>query len=329
MIQKSFIIEDNIKLLKNKFSLFYGENLGLISEFKSKISNYHNNNIIKFNQNDILENQRILLNEIENLSLFENKKVFFLTDVNDKILNIIEEIFSKDNEYKIYLFTEKLDKKSKLRNFFEKEKKTDIIPCYNDSEINLRKIVSSKLKDYSGLTVQIINFIIDSCSYERAKINNEIEKIKNYFIKRQINSNDLLKLLNIKEDDNFNLIKDAVLNGQKNITNKLLNSVDIENDKIFFYISSLNLRLMRLKEVKFKKSTDMEKSINELKPPIFWKDKPNFLNQLKIWSTEKIDTALKEIYNAELIAKSKSNVNKDNLIKKLMVDLCCLANASA
>ena len=96
MIQKSYIIEDNIKLLKNKFSLFYGENLGLINEFKSKISNNYNNKIIKFNQNDILENQSILLNEIENLSLFEDKKVFFLIDVNDKILNIIEEIISKN-----------------------------------------------------------------------------------------------------------------------------------------------------------------------------------------------------------------------------------------
>tara|TARA_E500000178_G_scaffold225588_1_gene222467 strand:- start:1791 stop:2780 length:990 start_codon:yes stop_codon:yes gene_type:complete len=329
MIQKSYIIEDNIKLLKNKFSLFYGENLGLINEFKSKISNNYNNKIIKFNQNDILENQSILLNEIENLSLFEDKKVFFLIDVNDKILNIIEEIISKNNEYKIYLFTEKLDKKSKLRNFFEKGKTTDVIPCYHDNEINLRKIVSNKLKDYSGLTIQIINFIIVSCSYERAKINNEVEKIKSYFINKQINSNDLLKILNIKEDYNFNLIKEAVLNGQKNITNRLLNSTAIENDKIFFYISSLNLRLMKLKEVKFKNYVNVEKSINELKPPIFWKDKPNFLNQLKIWSTQKIDKALKEIYNAEIIAKSKSNINKDTLIKKLVVDLCCLANASA
>ena len=329
MIQKSFIIENNVKILKNKFSLFYGENVGLINEFKSKISKIYNNEIIKFNQSDILDNQNILISEINNFSLFENKKVFFLLNVNDKIFNVIEKIILKNNENQFFLFSEKLDKKSKLRNFFEKEKTTDIIPCYNDNEIGLRKIVSNKLEGYSGLTVQIINFIIDNCSLDRAKINNEVQKIESYFDKKIINTNDLIKLLNIKEDDDFNLIKDAALNGQKTITNKLLNGAIIENDKIFFYISSLNLRLIRLKEIKSKNLENIEKSINALKPPIFWKDKPNFLNQLKIWSTKKINIALDEIYGAELIAKSKSNINKDTLIKKLMVDLCILASASA
>ena len=329
MIQKSFVIENNIKLLNNKFSLFYGENLGLLNEFKNKIRKIYNNKIIKFNQSDILNNQSILLNEIENLSLFEDKKVFFLLDVNDKILSIIQEISLKNNENKFFLFSEKLDKRSKLRSFFEKEKLADIIPCYNDNEIGLRKIISTKLKDYSGLTFEIINFIIDSCSHDRTKINNEVEKIENYFDKKIINTYDLIKLLNTKEDNDFNLIKDTALNGQKTITNKLLNSTIIENDKIFFYISILNLRLIKLKEIKFKNHTDIEKSINEMKPPVFWKDKPIFLNQLKIWSTRKIDAALKEIYNAEIIAKSKSNINKDTLIKKLIVDLCNLANASA
>ena len=77
-----------------------------------------------------------------------------------------------------------------------------------------------------------------------------------------------------------------------------------------------------------KNYTNLEKSINELKPPIFWKDKPNFLNQLKLWSTKKIDTALQELYNVEIMAKSKTNLNKDMLIKKLIVDLCILANAA-
>lgn len=329
MIQKSFVIEDNIRLLKNKFSLFYGENLGLINEFKNKISKDYNNKIIKLSQVDILNNQNILLNQVENLSLFEDKKIFFLLDVNDKILNILEEVIIKDNENKFFLFSEKLDKKSKLRIFFEKGKSIDIIPCYNDNEINLRKIVSSKLKNYSGLTNQIINFIIDSCSHDRGKINNEVEKIESYFDKKIINTNDLIKLLNVKEDNDFNLIKDAVLNGQKIITNNILNSAILENDKINLYISILNLRLMKLKEIKLKNYINIEKSINQIKPPIFWKDKPNFINQLKIWSAQKIDAALKETYNTELIAKSKSNINKDTLIKKLMVDLCNLANASA
>ena len=50
-----------------------------------------------------MNNQSILLNEIENLSLFEDKKVFLL-DVNDKILNIVQEISLKNNENKFFYF---------------------------------------------------------------------------------------------------------------------------------------------------------------------------------------------------------------------------------
>lgn len=328
MIQKSFIIEDNIKLLKNKFSLFYGENLGLINEFKKKISESNKNKIINLNQSEILDNQNILFNETENLSLFENRKVFFIQNVNDKIFKILKEIIQKNKENKFFLFAEKLDKRSNLRNFFEKEKLTDIIPCYTDTETTLKKIILKKLKDYSGLSNQDITLIIEYCSHDRAKINNEIEKIKTYFDNKLINTKDLIKLFNLKEDDDFNLVKDTALNGQKTSTNKLLNSTIIEGDKAVFYIASFNLRLIKLREVRMKNYTNLEKSINELKPPIFWKDKPNFLNQLKLWSTKKIDTALQELYNVEIMAKSKTNLNKDMLIKKLIVDLCILANAA-
>ena len=328
MIQKSFIIEDNIKLLKNKFSLFYGENLGLINEFKKKISESNKNKIINLNQSEILDNQNILFNETENLSLFENRKVFFIQNVNDKIFKILKEIIQKNKENKFFLFAEKLDKRSNLRNFFEKEKLTDIIPCYTDTETTLKKIILKKLKDYSGLSNQDITLIIEYCSHDRAKINNEIEKIKTYFDNKLINTKDLIKLFNLKEDDDFNLVKDTALNGQKTSTNKLLNSTIIEGDKAVFYIASYNLRLIKLREVRMKNYTNLEKSINDLKPPIFWKDKPNFLNQLKLWSTKKIDTALQELYNVEIMAKSKTNLNKDMLIKKLIVDLCILANAA-
>ena len=72
-------------------------------------------------------------------------KSFFLLDVNDKIFNIIEKIILKIMKTNFFYFSEKLDKKSKLRNFFEKEKTTDIIPCYNDNEISLSFYIDFKI----------------------------------------------------------------------------------------------------------------------------------------------------------------------------------------
>ena len=81
-----------------------------------------------------------MFTEVTNISLFEKKKIFLIDQANDKILNIIEELKPKLEEHKIYLFSELLDKKSKLRNSFEESNETGVVPCYQDNEITLKKL---------------------------------------------------------------------------------------------------------------------------------------------------------------------------------------------
>ena len=129
MIHKSYLVEENFENIKNNLILFYGENLGLMDDFKNKIFDINaRHQILRFSQDDIFKSLDIFIQEIKNVSLFNDKKIFLINNVNDKILKVIQEIIPDINENKFFLFAEILDKKSKLRNFFEKEKKTDIIP---------------------------------------------------------------------------------------------------------------------------------------------------------------------------------------------------------
>ena len=54
MIYKSYLVEQNLKILKNKIVLLYGENLGLKNDLKKQILN-NNDKVLTFNQEDILE----------------------------------------------------------------------------------------------------------------------------------------------------------------------------------------------------------------------------------------------------------------------------------
>lgn len=328
MIHKSYLVEQNLGLLKNNLALFYGENVGLINEFKNKLIKDKNISTLNLTQNEIMVNENILNNEIYNISLFANNKIIFIQDANDKILKIIEEIIPKINNTKIYLFSSTLDKKSRLRKFCEKEKKIDVIPCYKDNEITIKKIINNYLNSYSGVTPNIINLLLTISSNDRVKLYNELSKIRTYFHKKTINYESLIKLLNLREDDDFNLIKDSAISGKKNITNQLLDSMVIESEKISYYISLINLRLNKLLEILMKKNSNIEKSISDLKPPIFWKDKSNFIEQLKKWNKKKLFLALKQTYALELKIKSDSNLNKQTLLKKLIVDICLIANAA-
>ena len=330
MIYKSYLIEQNTALLDKKIYLFFGENLGLKNEIKNKIKlNNKENEVLNFNQDEIIKNNNLIFNEASNISLFEKEKIIFIDQVDDKILEIIKDICERFDNQKIYLFSNILEKKSKIRNYFEKSNKCGAVACYADNEIGIRKIILNKLKNYTGLTPQIINLITENSSLDRVKLNNELDKIVTYFQNKRIDYDKLEELLDIKSNDNFNDLKDEALMGNKLKTNKLLSDTVIESEKNIFYLTLINQRFNKLKDViNLSKETNLEDAINKIKPPIFWKDKPNFMIQVKKWNLLKIKKILNKTYSLEIEIKSNPSVNKNILIKKLMVDVCQLANAS-
>ena len=331
MIYKSYIIEQNIEhAMKLKMFLFYGENEGLKKEFKKKIrDNYHKLNILRIYQEDILKNQNILTNEILNKSLFEEKKIIFIEQVNDKILNIIEKLIDIIENEKIFIFSNTLDKKSKIRSFFEKTANVGVTACYPDNEISIRKIIEKNLKNYQGLTPQIVNIILQNTNLDRDKVNNEIEKIQSCFKDKKIDINKIESILNISENEDFNKLRDEALSGNKAKINRLLADTIFEKDNNVYYLNMINKRINRLNEIENLKSnnrSNTESIISSLKPPVFWKDKPILIYQSNKWNKTKLKKALAKTYEVELSIKSNSYVRKDLLIKNLIIELCNTAN---
>ena len=329
MIYKTYIIEENINLINKKFFLFFGENIGLKIELKKKIKEHNKeSDFINLDQNEILKNENLLLEEIYNRSLFGRTKIYFIEQVNDKILDIVKELKNKIGEQKIYLFSEILDKKSKIRNYFEKSEHTGAAPCYPDTDITIKKILQKKLKGFEGLTPENLNLISENCNLDRTKLNNELNKIVIYFKNNKIENKELEILLNIKTNDDFNLLKNEALVGNKYKTNKLLSDTVLDIEKNIFYLSLINSRLNKLAEViNLSKNTNLEKAITMLKPPLFWKDKPIFTAQVEKWSLKNIRKILEKTYKLEIEIKSGSFVNKNLLVKKLILDICSVASS--
>ena len=332
MIFKSYILEQNLQSANSqKIFLFYGENEGLKKEFKKKLrAQNKNQEILTLFQDEIIKNKNILLNEVNNKSLFSEKKIIFINQVNDKILDIVIEIIENIQDEKIFLFSDILEKKSKLRNYFEKSKLCGITACYQDNEITIRKIIMEKLNGYKGLTGQVTNLIIQSTGLDRNKVDNEIDKIISCFKDKKIDLKKIDLLMNMRTNEDFNLLKDEALNGNKINTNRLLADTVLEVENNIYYLNSINQRINKLNEIENMKqeNSNVEIVISSLKPPVFWKDKPILIEQSKKWNKGKLQTALKKTYNAELEIKSNSSVRKDLLIKNLIIDLCATASSA-
>ena len=256
----------------------------LKKEFKDKIKKINEDKeVLNLFQNEIVKNKDILLNEILNKSLFVEKKIIFIYEADEKILEFIEEIENFLNEDKIFIFAEILDKRSKLRSYFEKSKNCGVTACYQDNEITIKNIIIQKLKGYVGLTPQVINLILQNSGLDRNKINNEIDKITSFFPNKKIELEAVDQLLNIRTNEDFNYLKDAALNGNKINTNRLLADTVFEPENNVYYLNSINQRINKLYEIDSCKKTNsnIESLIANLKPPVFWKDKTILLNKQK------------------------------------------------
>ena len=122
MIIKSFEIS-KINFDKNNFYLLYGENEGYKNEvIKKYFEKIYPNSIYRHDENQILDDKDKFLNGLLSKSFFDIKKLIIISRVSDKIVDLIEEIISKNiKDITIILSAKILEKKSKLRNFFEKE----------------------------------------------------------------------------------------------------------------------------------------------------------------------------------------------------------------
>ncbi len=329
MIFKSYLVEENLALLKNYIVLFYGENIGLINEFKKNIKESNKGKtLLTFSETEVLKNLENFVNEIKNTSLFGDEKIFFINDASDKACELIDNYEKDLLNYKVYFFGSVLDKRSKLRNYFEKAKNFGVVPCYKDNDVSIKKIILKKLKGFTGLTPEILNTLVENSTLDRVKLDNELEKIKIFFQNKQIKSEQIDKLINEKSDEDFDLIKENVLKGNKNNTNNLLSSTVFDNEKIYLYISTINQRLNKLKQIQeLSNGKDVLRAVDMVKPPIFWKDKPHILEQAKKWDRIRINKAVKKTFELEKKIKTDATINKSILVKKFLVDICLLANS--
>ena len=325
MIFKSYLVESNLSLLKDKnIILLYGENNGLKDDIKkSIIEKNKNKEIIRLTQDDILKNNSLLDNEIMNLSLFDDKKIILIDNITDKSFSLIEKNVSQNNCL-ICLFSGVLERRSKLRNLFEKEKTLGLIPCYEDNEITLQNYIKNYLKNIKGLNHEIINFIINNSNKSRDKIKNELDKTAVYFMEKEINISELRQLLNLDENDNSQRLRDTAILGDKRLLNDLISKTQINEQDNMIYIRGLLNQFIKLAEIlEINKTTkNLTKAIESLKPSIFWKDKPMVLGQANKWEINKIKTTINELTDAEILIKSSTDIKGSEITKKLLIDIC-------
>ena len=324
MIIKSFELS-KINLKEKQFFLFYGKNEGLKKEtIKEKFKEFYTDNIYNYDENEILQNEQKFFNDIFSRSFFENEKLIIVSRTTDKIKNLIEEMLEKKIEdIVIILNAGILEKKSKIRSLFEKNKKTICVAFYEDNNQTLSGIINKFFKDNKILiSQQLINLIVQRSRGDRQNVNNELEKIKNFIgDKNKISANDLLKLTNLAENYSVSVLIDGCLAKNMRATVNILNENNYSTEDCILIIRTLLIKskrlLMLLKGLKNDKNID--NVISSFKPPIFWKEKEIIKQQIKNWSYDNAKSLIFKISEIELLIKTNSN-NSINILSNFIIE---------
>ncbi|MDC1177644.1 DNA polymerase III subunit delta [Candidatus Pelagibacter sp.] len=322
MIIKSFEI-NKINLSLNNLFLFYGKNEGFKSEITKNIIK-NKNNILNYEEKEILENKDNFIENLLTKSLFDDEKIIIIKRSSDKILGIIEDLCSKKIEDVIIILNaDNLEKKSKLRSFFEKSKKLVCVPFYPDNEQTLSKLTYNFFKNKNiSISQANINLIINKCNGDRETLINELNKIE-YYSKngKKINSEDIIKLTNLNENHSVSeLVDNCLAKNKKKIIN-ILNENNFNNeDCILIARSFLNKskKILQLSK-EFEKNKNIELTISSAKPPIFWKDKEITKQQLNQWKPEHIKKLIYKLCEIELLIKKNLN-NSIHLITDFILE---------
>ncbi len=317
MIIKSFETR-KINIKQNKLILFYGKNDQIKKEAIENLTN-SKKQIVNYEQNEILDNEDYFVESISSKSLFEEEKVIIIKRATDKIINLLEKIRVINLEdILIIIVAENLEKKSKLRSIFEKDKELISVAFYPDTNQTLSNVALNFLKEKKiVISQENLNLIINRSQGDRKILLDELEKIENYCKNgKKLTRDYLLKLTNLTENYSITELIDNCLAKNQKKTLQILNENNFTKDdcmmiaRVFINKSKKMLTLCE----EFERNKNIETTISSAKPPIFWKDKEITKLQIKTWSSKNIKQLIYDLSKLEYQIKKNFDVSLNLMI---------------
>jgi len=325
MIKKYFDLK-KINLSNFNLFLFYGKNDGLQNEvINDTFTSNFKGSVNKYDETEFINNYETLASELLTSSLFEKEKIIIISRTSDKILKFVDEILDKGiKEIKIIFKSSELEKRSKIRIFFEKRKDLIIVPFYEDNSSTLSSIVIKFLNENNiNMSRESINLLVDRANGNRKILKTELDKILNYsFTKKKIDLRAVQKLTNLNENYGVNELADNYLEKNKRNIAKILNENIYSDEDCILILRTVLSKSKRLINIikKYNETKNLDEVISNTKPPIFWKDKDSVKRQANAWKINDLKEKIYQINEVETLIKNNSK-NSLNLVSDFIVNI--------
>ena len=315
--------------LSFRFFLFYGPNYGKVCDCTNLIKIQKNveqdYEVMNFFSDEIKKEDlsRIFI-ESSTPNIFGSKTFLCFHLNNEKISKEIISIISKETNKDLIVVLKcyQLGPRSPLRSFFEKNNYSISVACYEESEGEKKAYIKNVLQN-EGLKVSesLINLLTNNLSNQRLEIKSDLEKIiilhksepeKKFihntfsFISDSLNSDDTRFIFSLASKEKNGFVKNF---------NKFTD-YGSDNVKLITYLLEHFFRLLVIK-IKIYEGIDVSNAIKQLRPPIFFKNLPEFRQQLKMCSISELKFVIKKL----LISKQELISGKWSSSSAFMLNL--------
>ena len=291
-----------------RFFLFYGQNYGKVSQCADLIKNFKDvkkdYEVINLFSDDIKkENLSRIFLESSTPNIFGSKTFLCLHLSSEKISKEILSIISKETNENliVVLKCNQLSPRSSLRSFFENNNDTISVACYEEDEREKRKYIDNFLNN-EGLKVSksLIDLLSNNLSNQRLEIKSELEKMiilykstqekksqqnSLSFISESLDNNDARFIFSVASKDKIGFVENY---------NKFTD-YGSDNVKLITYLLEHFFRLLVVK-IKISEGIDTGSALKQLRPPIFFKNLPEFKKQINMFSTNELKLVIKKLF---------------------------------
>ena len=304
-----------------------GDDFGQIFYTTHKLTNKYfldeEKNIEKIEFSDLQKEPSLLANKLQSQQLFSLKKAIIIQNVGDIIKNDILEILkSNTSSYLIIFQAEKLKKTSKTYKCFESIKNYCFINCYkldlNGTQIFIEDFFKKKNINFnSEMTFMIANSLPDNILL----IKNELEKLVTFLGKRKDLSIEIIEKIisGVKDLSYINLLHSVIFKNNKNLITQLNK---FEGMNLFNSIRIIQNYLSKVLLVKNKERLEnhnLRNLIDNLRPPIFFKEKSMFFEICKKISFNEALNFMEELLELELKIKNSKVINNNLILNQYFI----------
>ena len=288
-------------------ALLYGPDQGLVREYVKILSSKCTSNrndpfaVTEFTGPQLKQDPSLLVDAVYSMSLAGGDCVIIIRDAQDSIEPTLSHIFSQSTQaWPIIIEANALSARSSLRKTFEKSPNLAIIACYPEEGHALENFIN-KFMAQEGLSIDqgAKQFLCSSLAGDRQIVRRELEKLSQYCLGKQVNAsivteNDAMACVGDSTEMSLDNLVYSVGDGNQANIDKTLTKAFSEGVNSVTIIRSIQRHFQRLHFIKshMVKGENLDYAIARLRPPIFFKRKAHFQQQVLNWSQEKLNRAL-------------------------------------